>query len=97
MVIRRGCLGGLARPCGAALIPAEGCGDAVPKRCFGRAVHDRGRDASVDDREQPSGDVHTRTEPKPAPHCVSAVQGPVSAGVAGEGFEPSKAKPTDLQ
>ncbi|MCU1628251.1 MAG: integrase family protein [Pseudonocardia sp.] len=52
-------------------------------------VHDRDRVATANTRGEPDGVEHDWTPTKTAPDCVSAVQGPFSRGVAGEGFEPS--------
>ena len=40
---------------------------------------------------------HDRAEEDRPPGLFSLVRGPIGLVVAGEGFEPSKAKPTDLQ
>ena len=52
---------------------------------------------AVDNCRQPDGTGHGWTGTRSDPDGVQAGQGPISLVVAGEGFEPSKAKPTDLQ
>lgn len=64
----------------------------------GRAPRPRSvRAWSVNTRHEPSGARHTRTTKETPGSGVSAGRGSLSPAVAGPGFEPGKATPTDLQ